>query len=85
MIPTAMQLLVNKMTTVINEHDNDERTDFINGYKHALKCVISDIELQMMAIEKEQISKAYETGLQDIPNEYCYVDGNEYYSETFTK
>lgn len=82
---TAMQQLVNKVSTVINEYDDVDRPDFINGYKHALKCLVSDIELQMMAIEKEQIEQAHMAGQANSqqPFDASASDASAYYKYNF--
>ena len=77
---TAMQQLKEKIQVVIGEM-NGELSSYESGYKQCLINIQNDIDLQMMAIEKEQIMSAYNYGQQIPPFEYA----EQYYNETYKK
>lgn len=55
---TAMQQLKAKIQVVIGDM-NGELSSYESGYKQCLINIQNDIELQMMAMEKEQIETLY--------------------------
>ena len=83
---TAMQQLKDKIQVVIGEM-NGELNLYESGYKQCLINIQNDIDLQMLAIEKEQIVDAWNGG------DYAYFysketgrdfsDGEEYYNEIY--
>lgn len=52
---TPMQQLADKIKVSISEIDED-CTDYDSGYKQALINILTDIEIQMLPIEKEYLS-----------------------------
>jgi len=60
---TAMQQLKEKIQVVIGEM-NGELSSYESGYKQCLINIQNDIDLQMMAIEKEQMGYTKEDVLK---------------------
>lgn len=60
---TAMQQLKEKIQVVIGEM-NGELSSYESGYKQCLINIQNDIDLQMMAMEKEQIEDAKREGYE---------------------
>jgi len=80
---TAMQQLKDKIQVIIGEM-NGELNLYESGYKQCLINIQNDIDLQMLAMEKEQIEDAYDAGLfdgtMDDVNDRLY---KKYYNETY--
>ena len=76
-----MQQLKEKIQIVIGEM-NGELNLYESGYKQCLINIQNDIDLQMLAMEKEQIKDAYFIGGHDIKNNR-YRGMHEYYNETY--
>jgi len=77
---TAMQQLKDKIQVVIGEM-NGELNSYQSGYKQCLINIQNDIDLQMLAIEKEQMIDAYLEGESDADH---YEDSaSRYYNETY--
>ena len=90
---TAMQQLKEKIQAVIGEM-NGELSSYESGYKQCLINIQNDIDLQMLAMEKEQIVNAFKEGLRSpYHQDYAIVtqEGQEatksgqYYNETYGK
>lgn len=79
---TAMQQLKEKIQVVIGEM-NGELSSYESGYKQCLINIQNDIDLQMMAIEKEQIINAYAIG--KYLNQDDRIFAEQYYNETYAK
>ncbi len=75
-----MQQLKEKIQVVIGEM-NGELSSYESGYKQCLINIQNDIDLQMMAIEKEQIEDAYGDALNGHRVNYC--DRNDYYNKKY--
>ena len=58
---TAMQQLKDKIQVAIGKM-NGELLFYESGYKQCLINIQNDIDLQMLAMEKEQIIQAYNNG-----------------------
>ena len=80
---TAMQQLKEKIQVVIGDM-NGELSSYESGYKQCLINIQNDIDLQMMAMEKEQIMRAvYDAmGTNFDPN---MGRAELYYNETYGK
>ena len=87
---TVMHELKWKLQVAIGEM-NGELSSYESGYKQCLINIQNDIDLQMMAMEKEQIIHAYEIGFADAwddaryDNEPKYSGAEQYYNETYGK
>jgi hypothetical protein len=83
---TAMQQLKAKIQVVIGDM-NGELSSYESGYKQCLINIQNDIELQMMAMEKEQIVDAWNAGKKNPfivqHSECCENNGKQYYNETY--
>ena len=79
---TAMQQLKDKIQTVIGEM-NGELNLYESGYKQCLINIQNDIDLQMLAMEKEQIVGAANNGCKGMCMIDTSRDGEEYYNETY--
>ena len=78
---TSMQELKEKIQVVIGDM-NGELSSYESGYKQCLINIQNDIELQMLAMEKEQIVKAFEVGYsQNYEQQYDTI--KQYYNETY--
>ena len=79
---TAMQQLKEKIQVVIGDM-NGELSSYENGYKQCLINIQNDIDLQMMAMEKEQMFELWNGGIN------CTEEGgksfDQYYNETYGK
>jgi hypothetical protein len=76
-----MQELKEKIQVVIGDM-NGELSSYESGYKQCLINIQNDIELQMLAMEKEQIVKAFEVGYsQNYEQQYDTI--KQYYNETY--
>jgi len=78
---TAMQQLKEKIQAVIGEM-NGELSSYESGYKQCLINIQNDIDLQMLAMEKEQIKDAWMDGMEGILHE---IAAEKYYQETYGK
>jgi hypothetical protein len=80
---TAMQQLKDKIQFVIGEM-NGELNSYQSGYKQCLINIQNDIDLQMLAMEKEQIVDSFDAGLfdgsMDDVNDRIH---KQYYNETY--
>lgn len=84
---TAMQQLKEKIQVVIGEM-NGELSSYESGYKQCLINIQNDIDLQMMAMEKEQIMKALDRGFDEgssFPEDITLNNAEQYYNETYDK
>jgi hypothetical protein len=79
---TAMQQLKEKIQALIGEMDG-ELNSYQSGYKQCLINIQNDIDLQMLAKEKYQITNAYDDGSDERHNNP--VNGEQYYKETYEK
>jgi hypothetical protein len=80
---TAMQQLKEKIQVVIGEM-NGELSSYESGYKQCLINIQNDIDLQMMAMEKEQIVNACNLQRNDYRGMPTYnKSGEQYYNETY--
>jgi hypothetical protein len=77
---TAMQQLKDKIQVVIGEM-NGELNSYESGYKQCLINIQNDIDLQMLAMEKEQILEAYVAGAPFGSERALLCE--EYYNETY--
>ena len=88
---TAMQQLKEKIQTVIGEMDG-ELSSYESGYKQCLINIQNDIDLQMLAMEKEQIINAcislaiyqFKPGAETSLNNITYWV-EEYYKRIYGK
>jgi hypothetical protein len=78
---TAMQQLKDNIQVLIGKM-NGELLFYESGYKQCLINIQNDIDLQMLAIEKEQIIDAWKNaeGYNDLTNENL---AEQYYNETY--
>lgn len=77
---TAMQQLKAKIQVVIGDM-NGELSSYESGYKQCLINIQNDIELQMMAMEKEQKKFMFDCGRQyQLTGEGTFT---EVYNETY--
>jgi len=82
---TAMQQLKEKIQVVIGDM-NGELSSYENGYKQCLINIQNDIDLQMMAMEKEQIVNALNDGWNMAKHSnFVNSDAEQYYNETYKK
>jgi len=79
---TAMQQLKDNIQVLIGKM-NGELLFYESGYKQCLINIQNDIDLQMLAIEKEQIIEANRDGVDMVINEKNFVTGEAYYNETY--
>ena len=86
---TAMQQLKDKIQVVIGEM-NGELNSYQSGYKQCLINIQNDIDLQMLAIEKEQIVDSFDEGKSDgykTAREWdemiLWLSAEQYYNETY--
>jgi hypothetical protein len=81
---TAMQQLKEKIQVVIGKM-NDELNLYESGYKQCLINIQNDIDLQMLAMEKEQIIDAFGIGCQvESTRLVDYHDmANQHYNKTY--
>ena len=77
---TAMQQLKDKIQVVIGEM-NGELNSYESGYKQCLINIQNDIDLQMLAMEKEQILEAYVAGAPFGSERALLCE--EYFNETY--
>ena len=77
-----MQQLKDNIQVMIDKM-NGELLFYESGYKQCLINIQNDIDLQMLAIEKEQIIKANRDGVDMVINEEDFVTGKQYYNETY--
>lgn len=77
---TAMQELKEKIQTVIQDM-NGELSSYESGYKQCLINIQNDIDLQMLAMEKEQIIEA--CNQTDVIGKDHEQPGEQYYNETY--
>jgi hypothetical protein len=75
---TAMQELKEKIQVVIGDM-NGELSSYESGYKQCLINIQNDIELQMLAMEKEQIVDSW----MATDNELQRLAAEKYYNETY--
>jgi hypothetical protein len=87
---TAMQQLKEKIQVVIGDM-NGELSSYESGYKQCLINIQNDIDLQMMAMEKEQIEdtwiEAHQAGRFEGKRiaEEDWQTFTQYYIETYGK
>jgi len=81
---TAMQQLKDNIQVLIGKM-NGELLFYESGYKQCLINIQNDIDLQMLAIEKEQILHAYGQGAADEAGEILDAtkDSEEYYNKKY--
>ncbi len=81
-----MQQLKDKIQVIIGEM-NGEFNLYESGYKQCLINIQNDIDLQMLAMEKEQIIDAFGVGCQvESTRLIGYHDmAEQYYNETYGK
>ena len=83
---TAMQQLKDKIQVAIGEM-NGELNSYQSGYKQCLINIQNDIDLQMLAIEKEQLIEAHADGQYlnsvSLTKRMCLDNAESYFNETY--
>ena len=83
---TPMQEFKEAILNVITERlkQDVELDDYDEGYIDALRFIVTDIDLQYIAKERERIEIAFYAGKKNSQaNIHERIDGNEYYDKTY--